>query len=228
MKRIAKGSEPTTLTSYRSSIPRDSLEDSNIYDDFPDKSREGCQNNSIGNLRKQLLEEQGYICCYCMSRIDCNNSKIEHFKPQSRFRNLQIDYQNLFVSCMGGEGDRKSHQYCDTKKAEIELRAINLLGNIESSINYKKEAKKIVISSDNSDIDNDIDILNLNVDRLTKNRKETYNNIIAKLKEKRFTKPSIRAYIRYYSQKNSGRYEPFCQMVVYFLTKKLNQQGARI
>ena len=66
--------------------------DENIYDDFPNKTKEGCENNETDNLRKSLLEEQGYICCYCMSRIDCKNSKIEHFKPQSLHRDKQIDY----------------------------------------------------------------------------------------------------------------------------------------
>ena len=104
MKEIVKSSEPRSLTTYRSQIPSQNMLDENIYDDFSYKTKEGCKNNEIDNLRKFLLEEQGYICCYCMSRISCDNSKIEHFKPQSPHRDKQIEYSNLFISCNGGEG----------------------------------------------------------------------------------------------------------------------------
>ena len=46
-------------------------------------------------------------------------------------RELQIDYQNLFVSCIGGEGNKKGKQFCDSFKGEQELKSINLLTNIE-------------------------------------------------------------------------------------------------
>lgn len=33
-------------------------------------------------LRKALLQEQGYLCAYCMTKIsDAQNVKIEHFVP---------------------------------------------------------------------------------------------------------------------------------------------------
>ncbi len=182
MKKIIKGVEPQSLTKYRSSIPHKNLEDSNIFEDFKEKTQEGCRENERDNLRKQLLEEQCYICCYCMSRIDCNNSKIEHFKSQENYRNLQIVYKNLFIACNGGEGKKRKEQHCDTYKGEKELKHINLLSNIESYIKYCKSGE---ISSSNMEINKELnDILNLNNEILKRNRKETYKRLIQNMNKK--------------------------------------------
>jgi len=57
-------------------------------------------------LRQALLEDQGYICCYCGFPVNNNGQEcvIEHFKPKSKseFKNLTFDYTNLFASCKGG------------------------------------------------------------------------------------------------------------------------------
>lgn len=229
MKQIHKTSEPFTLKQYRSSITKEHLEDSNIYEDFKAKTKEGCIDSEKGNLRKQLLEEQGYICCYCMSPISCKNSKIEHYKPQTKYRSLQIDYQNLFVSCQGGEGLRKKEQFCDTYKGEDELHSIDLLQSIEHSIGYQNEKRRyICIVSDNSQIDSEINsVLNLNAKILKENRYQEYNRVKQKLQQQNFSAKSIKETIKYYSQKHNGKYEPYAPMIIYFLTKKLKAQGVQ-
>ena len=224
MKQIKKGKEPKSLTKYRSSITHSELEKSNIYEDFKEKTKEGCNKYASHNLRRQLLEEQGYICCYCMSRIDCDNSKIEHFKPQTKYRDFQIDYQNLFITCNGGEGKKAKEQYCDTFKGEDELIYINLLSNIENYIQYSKRGK---ILSNDKEIDKELNnILNLNNRILTKNRKETYQRLIQNLNKKGWTTQTLNHHILKYKKMDSnGKYYEFCEMIVYFLTKKLNQKG---
>ena len=224
MKQIKKGKEPKSLTEYRSSITHSELEKDNIYEDFKEKTKEGCNKNENYNLRKQLLEEQGYICCYCMSRIDCNNSKIEHFKSQTKYRKFQIDYQNLFIACLGGEGKSKREQYCDSFKGEKELIDINLLSNIENFIQYSKQGE---ILSTNKKIDKELNqILNLNNKILKRNRKETYQRLIQNLNKKSWTTQTIKQTISKYKNMDlNGKYYEFCEMIIYFLTKKLKQKG---
>ena len=134
MKRIKKNHEPKSLEEYRNDTKT-----SNSYSEFKNKDAEQCkkdeQANKTNNLRRALLNEQGYICCYCMSRISCYNSKIEHFKPQSLYKELQLDYKNLFIAC---KGNSSKEQFCDTHKANQELKKINLLEDIEKKIKYKK------------------------------------------------------------------------------------------
>jgi hypothetical protein len=33
-------------------------------------------------VKKSLMQEQGYLCCYCEQRLDETRSHIEHFQPQ--------------------------------------------------------------------------------------------------------------------------------------------------
>jgi hypothetical protein len=63
------------------------------------------QTNLInGELDKFLLEEQGYICCYCGKRIPDNNNFVrEHFEDKNHNRALVFQYSNLFASCEGGK-----------------------------------------------------------------------------------------------------------------------------
>jgi len=138
MKKIVKKKEPITLTHYRSSIPHDEKLDKSIYHDFKHKGKTECQEEKKDNLRKALLEEQGYICCYCMTRINCHQSKIEHFNPQSKCRKEQITYKNLFISC---RGNTQHYKHCDTKKADHLLKHINLLKDIEATIRYKSNGE---------------------------------------------------------------------------------------
>jgi len=228
LKKIIKSKEPKSLTAYRSTISHKNLEDSNIYEDFTEKTKEQCKEDKADNLRKQLLQEQGYICCYCMSRIDCNNSKIEHFRPQTKNREFQIDYQNLFIACSGGEGSRAKEQFCDTKKGESELKHIDLLSSIENSISYQKGAKNISIFSTNKSIDKEMnDILNLNVNVLGRNRREVYDRVMKNLKSRGYTTVSIQKALNYYRTQHNGKFEPYCEMVVYFLDKKLKSKGVK-
>ena len=212
MKKITKGKEPISLTKYRSSIPIVDMEKPNIYDDYKEKDI----------LRKQLLEEQGYICCYCMSRISERNSKIEHFKAQSLFRDKQIEYSNLFVACKGGEGT-KEHS-CDTLKGNKSLNTINLTLKIESDLKYSKQGKiSSVISTATkmSPLTKEInDVLNLNSTVLIKNRKQTYEDFKNNLQGK-WSKVNLQKAIKSYQNKNNGKYAPYSEMIVFLLTKKL-------
>lgn len=55
-------------------------------------------------LKKMLLEEQGYICCYCGKRIELNHhSVIEHLYPKSLDKEQTFKYSNLLASCDGGK-----------------------------------------------------------------------------------------------------------------------------
>jgi uncharacterized protein (TIGR02646 family) len=53
-------------------------------------------------IKKALIEEQGYICCYCGGRVNEANSHIEHFLPKDSYIKLTYDYTNLLISCNGG------------------------------------------------------------------------------------------------------------------------------
>ena len=227
LRKINKGKEPITLTNYRSSIQKKDFENINIYDDFNHKSRQDCKDSKAGNLRKQLLEEQGYLCCYCMSRIACFNSKIEHLKDQSTNRKLQIDYQNLFIACKGNEGQPSKHQHCDSFKGAKNIDYLDLLSNIENDIKYQPSDG--TISSDNTDIDMEInEVLNLNVRILKRNRKQAVKEFLMVLKKRlgtgKWGKNALKKEVDRYEKIGADyKFKQFSAMFVYFLNKKLQK-----
>jgi len=88
-------------------------------------------------LRQRLLEDQGYICCYCGRRIENDkHTKIEHIKCQENYGDLSLCFENMLASCDGGEQDRenrvrpKHKVHCDAKKENEDIPVSPLDENI--------------------------------------------------------------------------------------------------
>lgn len=47
------------------------------------------------------MREQSNLCCYCGISLSDGNVHIEHFRPQQKFPEQALDYENLHASCMG-------------------------------------------------------------------------------------------------------------------------------
>lgn len=209
MKRIVKGPEPRSLTQHRVKSHAD-------YDNYQEKDE----------LRQSLLSEQGYICCYCMSRITLDKMRIEHWRPQSRYSSLQLDYRNLLGACLGNEGAREENEHCDKRKGENEvtINPADLLKNCEILVKYASTGK---IRSDDPNIEFDLNqTLNLNVGFLVKNRKTELQEVINKLNNMFPGKPWPRAYLvkivnKLNAKDSSGRYSEYCQYVALYLSKRL-------
>ncbi|MGL6136783.1 MAG: retron system putative HNH endonuclease, partial [Planktothrix sp.] len=179
-------------------------------------------------LKKALLTEQGYICCYCMKRISEENMEIEHFRPQSvdKYPELQLDYHNLLGSCQGNRGKPKQIQHCNARKGnkEITLNPADPQKKCEDFIKYGSSGN---IYSDDLTIDHELDnILNLNNQTLKTNRKKVLETIINELNkmfpEKTWSKEFLRKKLNEWQNKNKkGQYNEYCQFVIYYLSKRL-------
>ena len=98
MKRIRKGSEPTALTEWKA-LANDAWQPS--WDKFSGSPKRA--------THRQLLQEQGYVCCYCGQQIKApedrgtavETSHIEHLHPRSTHEDLRLDYGNMLASCLG-------------------------------------------------------------------------------------------------------------------------------
>jgi uncharacterized protein (TIGR02646 family) len=110
MKGIVKNDEPVAFGMWKSGII-------DILGENPDWNAAWQLRKDLfskSDLRSVLLEEQGYICCYCCSRIENRGENranpqqdftvVEHFKPKdiSQFPEFTFHYPNLFASCDGG------------------------------------------------------------------------------------------------------------------------------
>lgn len=107
MKHIEKRPSPSAFESWKKSVG-----ESAHYATIPPAIK------SI--VRENLLDEQYWLCCYCGLSLTRNNIHIEHFRPQSKFKSLQLDYQNLHASCMGKliHQDKEVSDFCGHSKKD--------------------------------------------------------------------------------------------------------------
>ena len=110
MRYIRKGEEPESLTQYKK-------ESNAYYDGYADKD----------DIRRNLMEDQGYLCGYCMRRLnDISDVKIEHIVPQSTLKDDEkkaLDYRIMVGVCYGNEkkGRRKECLTCDAHRGSKDL-----------------------------------------------------------------------------------------------------------
>jgi len=222
MKQIIKDKEPRSLTEHRAQ--------GGFY-----------YNLNRDELRNSLLDEQGFICCYCMKRIPQKlknedsekhfpSCKIEHVKCQSKNPELELNYQNLLVACNGNHGYPKKMQTCDTFKRErnLSFNPADTDRNIEGFIRFKANGQ---IFSDDDTIDKELNnVLNLNTKDLKDVREAFYIEIqkrIIQEGKKRKGKEIQRKF--YEKEKNklltmrNGKFEPYCMVGVYLINKKLKK-----
>lgn len=208
MKKIIKQSEPRSLVEHRSQANAN-------YDNYPDKDK----------LRESLLKEQGYICCYCMSRIKLDEMKIEHWQPQTKYISRQLDYRNLLGACMGKQGARPQKQHCDTRKGDSEITINPIEGdkNCENLIRYRPDGE---IYSIDTSINRDLnETLNLNLEFLKKNRKAALDVVLDQLRKKfpntTWTTNIRQKVINELSDKDvNGYYSEYCQIAIWYLKYK--------
>jgi len=208
VRTIVKGSEPASLAEYRASSGAN-------YDGFRDKDA----------LRTSLVSEQRGLCCYCLSRIrpKVGSMKIEHWHSQERYEAEQLDYANLLASCMGNEGKRRGDQHCDTRKGcrDISRNPADRTHGIENLIRFEGDGK---VSSPDPTLDRELnEVLNLNLAFLRTNRKATLTAFqVALPRSGAWPRPKLESLLREWNgESGNGDLKPFCQVVVYWLRKRL-------
>lgn len=207
MKHITKGPEPAEWKAYRTT--------------------EGVDFSAEPELKNALLKEQGFLCCYCMCRIEFDKMKVEHFVPRSVKPALKFEYNNLLGACMGLCA---AEENCDTRKknTEISINPLSRAPNCENVITYSAFDGAILTEEAYF---KDVNItLNLNDTRIKRNRKEVLNgainglNLLHKNKGVAWSKTNIDKIIENYSRLNKdGKYREYCQIVVFYLQKKSAQ-----
>ncbi|MBV0934797.1 retron system putative HNH endonuclease [Marinobacterium weihaiense] len=106
MKPIIKGTEPAELTAWKALENEDW---SPTYDDLS-----GAEKRAV---KTALMQEQGYICCYCERRLSEQDSHIEHFQPQSDAAVDPLDYSNLLCSCQN-QLEKGEPRHCGNLKGD--------------------------------------------------------------------------------------------------------------
>ena len=208
MRTISKGCEPASLALHRRSDNAD-------YANYAQKD----------DLRAALVTEQRGLCCYCLARINpaAGGMKIEHWRCQAHHAGEQLDYSNLLGPCLGNEGKPQKSQHCDTKKANGKLsrNPANPRPRVEDLVRFLPDGR---IESDDTAFNDELDeILNLNEAFLINNRKATLEGFKQGLsKNGRWTRTQLEKWLSEWNgDSDRGDLRPFCQVVVYWLRKRL-------
>ena len=205
MRYIKKGKEPSSLSNHRNQK----------------KARYNSYRDTDG-LRKALVHEQGFICCYCCSRIYPNSGSmvIEHWKPRSKYPNLDLSYNNILASCTGGinSTDTNAH-HCDKKKAnrELEFSPADTSHMIEDRIFYEISTGEV--RSNSPIFDKQLKtVLNLNTGHFKNQRKKIFDAVIEWKKAKNPNRQTIKREIHKLSIVNE-KFEEFVPVKIWLLKK---------
>lgn len=135
----------------------------------------------VEDLWKQMIDEQGGICCYCGCILVENGKSIEHVKPKSKYIELVGEYENLLYSCRPSEkeeGDvkrnvekqkRSEYFHCDKHKDDEKIPITPLDESCEQQFIYKLDGT-VEAAKGSEAAEKTIEILNLNCDTLVKQR----------------------------------------------------------
>lgn len=217
MLYIEKNSEPRELTEAK----RKGLQ---AYDAMSSDTKK--------SIKEALLHEQGFLCAYCMQRVDLKSSTIEHFIPQNPTNGeandaLSIDYNNMLAVCGGNTqiAKRKNDLICDKHRGNTFLTADPRNIHIIEKISYRDDG---TIYSTDANIKRDLnETLNLNCETalLKQNRKSVLDavksEILKKCLDKTISKRQLENILLKMREARNGKYIPFCGIAIWYLQKKL-------
>jgi|JI10StandDraft_1071094.scaffolds.fasta_scaffold70690_2 hypothetical protein len=231
MKYIEKNSEPEILKRFR--------EDTTLNED------EKKSYNALGSYRidggetakriieKSLLDEQGHICAYCMKSLD-KSMRIEHWYPQRSPINpeqgkiLSTVYSNFLGVCLNYKhlDDPKIELHCEAKRGNTILTINPTDKGIMEKIAFTE--KGFLLFKEDEIIQNDISItLNLNIELLKLERENIWKGVEKLIIIKSKTNSRIQVLkdlLHKYEIKKDGRFQPYCQVVIYFLKKAITKE----
>lgn len=207
----------------------------------PGADYNGCNKEDI---RTALLMEQGYICAYCMKRIDeereevgvdsqgnkryLYKTNIEHYVPRSVDESLSLQFSNMLGVCNGNAGQPRHLHHCDKSRSNKSLTIDPHHSSCETFIQYSTNGE---IKSSDSKINKDLnETLKLNIGELVDNRKRIIDTASKRMQLKYKIKPGqswsksdLQKEIRFWSERKENRFEPFCGAAIAYLNNKLSR-----
>lgn len=227
MRYISKSDiEPECLSEYKAECERLGVPPPLLYKDF----------NRTSELRHVLCCEQHNVCCYCQRPV--KGFRIEHSYPENgpdkdKSESMQLDYYNLFASCIESQGHPKELQHCDVAKGNEIIREFIKEGNCQAYFRYlstgeiipngsfytlKQYLDSTSLSQDEQDALDAIRVLNLNCHTLREDRKRCIDSLMAVLRKR--SKDEWKAMID--SWLSSDVYPPYIELRIQYITKYLN------
>jgi len=201
------------------------------YDDTKNDNSKRPKVTTRTDILKDLLDEQGYLCAYCMREISLDNADIEHIVGQKYVdsegkeigKKEDTCYDNMLAVCHGNFCKNETH--CDTSRSKYQakrpLLSISPLNRLQ--MNGIKFTQSGVVYYENLDDETEMNfdlnsVLNLNCENIRSKRKKIIKTIKKILSKHRFDKKFAQKELEYWEQRN-GSYKAFCQVAIFELRK---------
>jgi len=203
------------------------------YDDTKNDNSKIPKVTTRTDILNDLLQEQGFICAYCMRKISVENAKIEHIIGQSYVddegnsigRLEDTNYDNILAVCQGDFCLQETH--CDNSRSKYQnnkpLLEISPLNEPQMKhIKFTQSGKVYYLALDKETTVNDTlnHILNLNCDAMIEERANIIKAVKRSLSRYKFNKRFAQKQLEYWQAKNST-YKPFCQVAIFELQKHI-------
>lgn len=197
MRYIQKGAEPQEFIDWKT------LANKNWQPTYADLS---------GNVKEavyqSLLNEQGYICCYCERELIENDYHIEHLNPQRLHAGDDLDYTNFICSCLN-QTTRGDPLHCGKLKDNKIISVHPLQSDCQSKFTYTFTGEIDGVDQDTKDT---IKNLGLNIDKLNAMRKEALSPFLSDDIDTDELKTFVAGYV---SLSHNGKRNAFCSMIEY-------------
>lgn len=178
-------------------------------------------------VMRALLEEQGWLCCYCNARIgarrgDCH---IEHFRPRSHYPDLKLTYENLFASCQGELPPEPNH--CGHRKRDWfdeDLTLSPLTPDAHASLLYLEDGrvKPTPRHPRARAAQETISRLNLNANSLQRQREAALDAALGLDLADPLTHDELQTLYKTLPQRDAlGRFSPFCDALTQCIARLL-------
>lgn len=209
MKYIKKREEPESFTAWKKLANEDWKPS---WDNFSKPQKI--------DVHDSLLQEQGYICCYCGRLISSKTSHIEHLKPRKNYPQLTLDYTNILASCQR-ERQPKEPLHCGSNKDDwyddrlmispLDINCAEFFIYTEDGQNLPTEIidKKVAANTT-------INKLALNIDKLQKMRSGAIEGILEGFED--LTDDEREMLLQRFCQPDEiGHNQEFCAAISYIL-----------
>lgn len=230
--RISKNAEPSCLASTRQNfLAVHGSITAGAWDDV----RGPCKQH----LREAAFEEQAGLCAYCMSPLSSTGPvdssaprnggmKLEHFVARNADGSRSLDWDNILGVCPGvvvGREEAGGEFHCDTHRGHLEPTdqalshsPASFPPDIASKLTYDARGN---VRSDDPAVEADLRRLNLNTERLKRNRRAVIDALQRKL-ARNLTTAELNAELKRYAERDAGgRRRPYAGVAVSYLSRKL-------
>lgn len=212
MKYIRKTSDPKHFTEWKAQANKDwRPRYGNMLGDIKDP------------LKQALLNEQGWICCYCERRIEnMDDAHVEHFIPQHLCSSAALAYENMLCSCQEALEEDETRQreplHCGhLKGGDFPEGLVSPQDpTCERRFRYTHNGQILPASEADIGVDATIACLGLNIDRLQALRRSAVEPFLDPLLKPPLTLDELQGFVRSYLARGSdGRYESFWTTIAY-------------